>query len=153
MGSSSFNREWLTENCHWFLMQYYWPMNWPLLQLLSSDRSRANRDRLLYNFQILKCTEYLLEIFFKKNVCHFTTVSLSGGHYTRDKLGLLSKWHSIPVIMHWSPIGLWSKVVHYIGNRVPFGTQNAHWIHCKFPGVLWVVKQETCWSNCLTEII
>ena len=37
----------------------------------------------------------------------------------------MSKWHPIPFIVHlfWpGPIGNWSKVEHYIGNRVPFGT-------------------------------
>jgi hypothetical protein len=36
------------------------------------------------------------------------------------------KWHSIPYIVHYFwPEGYrpWSKVVHYIGNRVPFGMQ------------------------------
>ena len=32
----------------------------------------------------------------------------------------LSKWHPIP----FKPIGLWSKEVHYVGNRVPFGAHH-----------------------------
>jgi hypothetical protein len=35
------------------------------------------------------------------------------------------KWHTIPYLVHYfSPetTGLWSKVVHYMRNRVPFGT-------------------------------
>jgi hypothetical protein len=38
------------------------------------------------------------------------------------------KWHPIPYLVHhfWQgPIELWSKVVHYIGNRVPFGMQTS----------------------------
>ena len=41
-----------------------------------------------------------------------------------------SKWYPIPFIVHYfcpRPIGLWSKVVLYIGNRVPFGTQALLW--------------------------
>jgi hypothetical protein len=40
--------------------------------------------------------------------------------------GLPPKWHPIPFIVHcfWlGPIGLWSKAVHYVGNRVPPGTK------------------------------
>ena len=39
---------------------------------------------------------------------------------------LWSKWHSIPQLMHYfwpGPIRLWSKVVHYVGNRVSFRMQ------------------------------
>jgi hypothetical protein len=42
---------------------------------------------------------------------------------TKHILGL--KWHPIPYIAHFEfwkgPYGSWSKVMHYIGNRVPFG--------------------------------
>ena len=38
-----------------------------------------------------------------------------------------SKWHRITYTVHYSwpgSIGLWTKVVHYVGNRVSFGTHH-----------------------------
>ena len=39
--------------------------------------------------------------------------------FTIHDVGLSPKRYPIPYIVHY----IWSKVVHYIGNRVPFGTQ------------------------------
>ena len=33
------------------------------------------------------------------------------------------KWRRIPYVVHYFLNQLWSKVVHYIGDMVPFGTQ------------------------------
>lgn len=41
---------------------------------------------------------------------------------------LSSKWDSIPYIVHY--LGLWSKVVHCIRNRVTFGTCPWSSLHC-----------------------
>lgn len=42
------------------------------------------------------------------------------------------KWNSIPYIVHnfltW-PLGLWTKVAHYIGTIVPFGRQSRSGLH------------------------
>ena len=38
-----------------------------------------------------------------------------------------STWHPLPFIVHYfipEPYEAWSNVVHYIGNKVPSGTQN-----------------------------
>ena len=39
-------------------------------------------------------------------------------------LGLSPKWDPIPYLVHYFCYGLWSKAVHYIGNRMPLGTQS-----------------------------
>ena len=55
-----------------------------------------------------------------------------------DKHHLHSKWQPVPSNVHYfchGPIGLWAKVVHNIGNRVPLGPQAfcfSNWLetHC-----------------------
>jgi hypothetical protein len=49
----------------------------------------------------------------------------SGAERGRGDTLLCTKWHPIPYVVHnfrSGPIGFWSKVVHYIETRVPFGT-------------------------------
>uniref|UniRef100_A0A673ZGH0 Signal peptide, CUB domain, EGF-like 2 n=1 Tax=Salmo trutta TaxID=8032 RepID=A0A673ZGH0_SALTR len=55
---------------------------------------------------------------------HITSGELSVT--TTTTIGLHPKWHTIPFILHNfcpGPTWLWSRVVPYTGNRVPFGTQ------------------------------
>jgi hypothetical protein len=43
---------------------------------------------------------------------------------TTNNSWLCLKWHPIPYVVHFTltktQTGLWSKVVHYVGNRIPF---------------------------------
>lgn len=60
-------------------------------------------------------------------------MAAQGNPCVRAPLGLCPKWHPTPFIVHYfrpGSIGLWSKVVHCKGNRVPFGTESRSLLRC-----------------------
>ena len=60
----------------------------------------------------------------------FLTGALWDVSSMKSELWLHLKWHPILYIVNFRTLVLWSKVVHCIGNRVPFGTQiGCHFVH------------------------
>ena len=65
----------------------------------------------------------------------------------------VSQWHPIPyVVPMCEPIGLWSKAVHFIGNRAPFGKHiHSNLIEfkviCSFRRIVWQSSKE--WTVCV----
>lgn len=69
-----------------------------------------------------------------------------------DKHQLHPKWHPVPSNVHYfchGPIGLWAKVVHNIGIRVPLGPQAfcfSNWLETHCLSIIYLLEPKKCSS-------
>lgn len=69
-------------------------------------------------------------------------------HTYLDYLGLRPKWHPVLYIVEYfwqETFGPWLKVVHYVGNRVPFGMRTRNDLSSSLPTAH--CKQGWCWRS------
>jgi hypothetical protein len=99
-------------------MHYHTELSW----LCSLEAVLWSGNILLYNIiQRLYCIASIHE-FSLINLCVFLVRS-----HAQEETLIRPQWHPVPYIVHYfwpGSIGLWSKLVHYVGNRVPFGTHS-----------------------------